>query len=153
MISICYRCATAARHQFNDQRRAHFHGCSDSTETTSYSAPALRKFDAGRAFLFRTEVTRTCMPGVHANERAMLYPKPKLPAGKLDRLTIPGPNRLIAVELFTANWRDPARAMALVAKPPTTARHGTLVRIFDACYEPGQSQSREGPDDGTGEAC
>lgn len=39
MTSICCRRATAARHQFSDQRRAHFHGCSDSPETPSYSAP------------------------------------------------------------------------------------------------------------------
>src|SRR5215510_13688821 len=39
MTLICCRRATAARHQFSDQRRAHFHGCSDSPETPSYSAP------------------------------------------------------------------------------------------------------------------
>jgi len=42
MISICCRRATAARHQFNDQRRAHFHGYSDSAETPSYSARIAR---------------------------------------------------------------------------------------------------------------
>ena len=32
------------------------------------------------------------------NVRALLYPKPKLPTGKLDRFTIPGPNGSITVE-------------------------------------------------------
>ena len=33
------------------------------------------------------------------NVRALLYPKPKLPTGKLERFTIPGPNGPIAVEV------------------------------------------------------
>ena len=32
------------------------------------------------------------------NVRAMLYPKPKLPTGKLERFSIPGPNGPITVE-------------------------------------------------------
>jgi len=32
------------------------------------------------------------------NLRALLYPKPKLPSGKLERFTVPGPNGSIAVE-------------------------------------------------------
>jgi acetyl esterase/lipase len=34
------------------------------------------------------------------NVRALLYPKPKLPTGKLERFSIPGPNGPIAVEVI-----------------------------------------------------
>src|SRR4051812_7483738 len=33
------------------------------------------------------------------NVRALLYPKPKLPSGKIERVEIPGPNGPIAIEI------------------------------------------------------
>src|SRR5215475_9653458 len=53
------------------------------------------------------------------NVRALLYPKPKLPTGKLERLTIPGPNGPIMVE---------------VVQPVEGAPIGTLVYYHGGGY-------------------
>jgi acetyl esterase len=62
------------------------------------------------------------------NVRALLYPKPKLPMGKLDRFTIPGPNGPITVE-----------AVQPVEGPPI----GTLVYFHGGGYVIGDIDSHQ----------
>ena len=62
------------------------------------------------------------------NVRAMLYPKPKLPTGKLERFTIPGPNGPITVE-----------AVRPVEGPPI----GTLVYYHGGGYVIGDIDSHQ----------
>ena len=62
------------------------------------------------------------------NVRALLYPKPKLPTGKLERFTIPGPNGPIMVE---------------VVQPVNGAPIGTLVYYHGGGYVIGDIDSHQ----------
>src|SRR5262245_49041266 len=62
------------------------------------------------------------------NVRALLYPKPKLPTGKLERFTIPGPNGPIAVEVV-----EPVEGPAI----------GTLVYYHGGGYVIGDIDSHQ----------
>ena len=62
------------------------------------------------------------------NVRAMLYPKPKLPTGKLERFAIPGPNGPIAVE---------------VVRPVEGSPIGTLVYYHGGGYVIGDIDSHQ----------